>query len=143
VRELALRTREGGRGKGKKKNQRRRRRRSGASHEVATQCEDNEPAEGEYGGSKDNGHADEGLKEEEECSICLRELSRDRVAQSGEGEEGGEQEEEGEQPEALECGHAFHSRCLVLWASKCSEKRLEATCPICRGAFHVRGTGGS
>ena len=33
----------------------------------------------------------------------------------------------------LVCGHCYHGHCLDLWASKCREKGITRSCPMCQG----------
>lgn len=80
-------------------------------------------------------------KEEEwpdECPLCLRSFD-------GDDEDDDEEEDFTGEPELLGCGHRFHDVCIDRWLSKCAEKGLLSTCPICRrdvvrvAAADVRG----
>jgi hypothetical protein len=65
----------------------------------------------------------EGVAEDAgECPICLTGL------------EGAGAEDE----VVLECNHRFHDDCIELWVSKCSQKRVAAACPYCRGPLRKK-----
>lgn len=74
----------------------------------------------------------------DECPLCLRSFD-------GDDEDDDEEEDFTGEPELLGCGHRFHDVCIDRWLSKCAEKGLLTTCPICRGdvvrvaAADVRG----
>ena len=60
-------------------------------------------------------NCDCGGDEELRCSICLELLS------AGQG-----------QLVQIPCGHKFHRACLDQWQTKCLERRVNITCPVCR-----------
>jgi hypothetical protein len=61
------------------------------------------------------------------CSICFLPMVK------GDGSE-----HEGDEAETLRCSHAFHVVCLEAWMSTCQQKKLQASCPMCRADL-VRG----
>jgi len=84
----------------------------------------------ETGKHKDDDGAQEEEEEEEEvekeCAICIEKLV-------GEGQKEG--------IKVPLCGHMFHRlTCLEAWCSRCEDKNIMPTCPICRGPiFRKRG----
>jgi len=50
--------------------------------------------------------------EDQRCSICLDELEKDTLH--------------------LPCGHCFHVKCILTYASSCVKDKKEVTCPLCR-----------
>jgi hypothetical protein len=90
----------------------------------AHEGEETSKGQAQLEGQEEDGEEEEEQDEEEECSVCLLEL-----------DEG----EDGDTETLLLCRHRFHSRCLDLWTANCREKRIDATCPMCRAAV-MRGS---
>jgi len=85
--------------------------------------QDGDKAEEETARDESDDDEEEGKKkeaeeeEEEECAICFVPIVATEIDDVG----------------ILGCGHSsFHNTCLDLWVSKCLEKKLMCTCPICR-----------
>ena len=49
------------------------------------------------------------------------------------------QEEQDAMMVTLVCGHCYHGHCLDLWASKCREKGITRSCPMCHGPLTRSG----
>jgi hypothetical protein len=115
--------------KGKKKKKKGKKAAKQAGTATAPQASEDAP-EAEDGGPEEEPAAQEGQVDGAadspgECSICLTELEG--------GADGAEEEEV-----VLECNHRFHESCLDVWVSKCSQKRVSAACPYCRGALRKK-----
>jgi hypothetical protein len=97
-----------------------------SQHRAQHEGEETSKGQAQLEGQEEDGEEEEEEQddEEEECSVCLLEL-----------DEG----EDGDTETLLLCRHRFHSRCLDLWTANCREKRIDATCPMCRAAV-MRGS---
>lgn len=65
-----------------------------------------------------------GASLDEECAVCFLPLADD-------------DQDEDEAPDVcmLPCDHLFHNACLDSWISKCAEKNIEPSCPMCRAVI--------
>ena len=57
--------------------------------------------------------------EDKQCSICLGCLDDDQTTK------------------CTVCNHDIHTRCMRSWATTCSTKRRQLSCPLCRATWHA------